>query len=611
MILVFIFVFTVYSQPHLPVIRVYYNETKDCSFVNLWKKFAPSLTHDKFTLKFGGGDTFEHLFFIGNDTNEVVLIGIEQSRFPDYYLENQKPFVRLVGSDHISSLSVSLVPPKSYLFTNVINLLKKKDFKDTIILSQPQLPSHFDSVIVTDLSNETLNLLLSSEVDKDVPVFIFFGIYASADTDYFVKQLQQRKYTFIIAPTVSRDHTYRLSQDYVPYQAFLFDAMLVASHGIQSQSNISLSPLSVYERLISTQYNGMSGLFSFNMNGERDKFLFSVYEIQPKSQLNRLGFIDQNGYEIINESLLPSKNLKMKRIILIVFGATFVVAICIVCVLIISMFVKKASSKIIAIKDIAFTLPPLFSNDHAKTYYGMWRLKKVCVKVLTQPHNSNQIAESIYQLKKVKNEHIIKIFGGNINPELIVMEYAERESLLDAVQRYDPYIQIKDVQHKIIGQTLQGLSFLHKKNVLHLNLTPSNVLLTEKYDVKLSDMDGSLFSHDRRQEVANWKKRKIRYCPPELLNELDLDETTDVYMWAMNIFYLTTTVHPFQEISNKGKLIHAINSGTRPISTLINDRSIEECVEMCWKNAKENRPSIDELHQYSQFTQFVSPLPNF
>ena len=108
-------------------------------------------------------------------------------------------------------------------------------------------------------------------------------------------------------------------------------------------------------------------------------------------------------------------------------------------------------------------------------------------------------------LAKMKHVNIINILGsgGDRKSTVIISEYAQGGSLADRmVRKYD----WEDAM-KIVLQITAGLDFAHKKNVVHGNLRPSNVLFDAGEVIKLTDF-GMPIHYDEANK-KNW------YSPPE------------------------------------------------------------------------------------------------
>ena len=68
---------------------------------------------------------------------------------------------------------------------------------------------------------------------------------------------------------------------------------------------------------------------------------------------------------------------------------------------------------------------------------------------------------------------------------MIVMEYLAGGSLADKLKDHKPLSNYK--VHKYLGQILDGLDFLHQRNIYHSDIKPANILFTEQDDIKICD----------------------------------------------------------------------------------------------------------------------------
>ncbi len=133
-------------------------------------------------------------------------------------------------------------------------------------------------------------------------------------------------------------------------------------------------------------------------------------------------------------------------------------------------------------------------------------------------------------LAKMKHVNIINILGsgGDRKSTVIISEYAQGGSLADRmVRKYD-----WEAAMKIVLQIAAGLDFAHKKNVVHGNLRPSNVLFDAAEIVKLTDF--GLPIHYDESNKKNW------YSPPEHKQS----KLGDIYAMGVILHQLITGRNP-------------------------------------------------------------------
>ena len=103
-------------------------------------------------------------------------------------------------------------------------------------------------------------------------------------------------------------------------------------------------------------------------------------------------------------------------------------------------------------------------------------------------------------LATMKHVNIINILGsgGDRKSTVIISEYAQGGSLADRmVRKYD-----WEAAMKVVLQIASGLDFAHKKNIVHGNLRPSNVLFDANEIIKLTDF--GLPIHYDESNKKNW-----------------------------------------------------------------------------------------------------------
>ncbi|MBN3307379.1 ST17A kinase, partial [Amia calva] len=129
---------------------------------------------------------------------------------------------------------------------------------------------------------------------------------------------------------------------------------------------------------------------------------------------------------------------------------------------------------------------------------------------------------------------------------ILVLEYAAGGEIFNqCVADRDEAFKEEDVK-RLMRQILEGVSFLHKNNVVHLDLKPQNILLTSESplgDIKIVDFGLS------RIVSSNQELREImgtpEYVAPEVLNYEPISTATDMWSIGVLAYVMLTGTSPF------------------------------------------------------------------
>ena len=187
-------------------------------------------------------------------------------------------------------------------------------------------------------------------------------------------------------------------------------------------------------------------------------------------------------------------------------------------------------------------------------------------QVIVHTDSSRQIVERYKQkflkeaqmIASLKNEHIIQIhdiFEEN-GTAYYVMEYVQGGSLKDKVEREGALPE--DVAIKYIGQIAEALEYLHRNNILHLDVKPANILIDEDDRAILIDFGISKhYDSEGGQTSTTPAGISKGYAPIEQYQQgsiANFSPATDVYSLGATLLYLLTGQTPpdAMEVTNEG-----------------------------------------------------------
>lgn len=131
----------------------------------------------------------------------------------------------------------------------------------------------------------------------------------------------------------------------------------------------------------------------------------------------------------------------------------------------------------------------------------------------------------------------------------------------------------------IVSDALDGLHFAHERrdredqplNIVHRDVSPSNVLVSYQGEVKLCDFGIAKATLSRVQTRAGVIKGKIRYMSPEQTRGLPLDRRSDVFSMGA-VFYELLTQRPAFDAESDMALIVKVREGRYEKPTRYNSK---------------------------------------
>jgi serine/threonine protein kinase len=146
----------------------------------------------------------------------------------------------------------------------------------------------------------------------------------------------------------------------------------------------------------------------------------------------------------------------------------------------------------------------------------------------------------IFKLLNLSNEHILK------HHELWI---EKNENYLDIIL-YDKMEQLSQIGYYIASQLfielLEGVNYLHGKNIIHKYLNPSNILLKTEWNnksfIKIKISGFGLMKFDGFAELSNISNREHQiYIAPEVECGTEYNTKADIYSLGLimkKLFYI-------------------------------------------------------------------------
>lgn len=176
--------------------------------------------------------------------------------------------------------------------------------------------------------------------------------------------------------------------------------------------------------------------------------------------------------------------------------------------------------------------------------------RKVAIKVLNPELSTDETFIQGFDreakvLAELSHPNIITVFDRGYHKGLyyVVMEYVDGVSLEEWIK--DRKLKRED-WCRIVVSFAKGFDYIHRKGIVHMDVKPSNILMTSDGHIKIMDFGISQkIDGEKTVVLGNSSVGTHRYMAPEQYDGSgDIDERTDVYSLAILIFRMLTGEFP-------------------------------------------------------------------
>lgn len=139
--------------------------------------------------------------------------------------------------------------------------------------------------------------------------------------------------------------------------------------------------------------------------------------------------------------------------------------------------------------------------------------------------------------------------GVENDKRFLVMEYIPEAQTLDRYGRADSLLPVDQV----VGIALKcalALDYAHERGVIHRDVKPKNIILTQDNEVKIGDFGIALIARDDVDETqVIGRLGSPRYMAPEQVRDEAVTNQTDIFALGVVTYQLLTGAHPFEDSS--------------------------------------------------------------
>lgn len=177
-------------------------------------------------------------------------------------------------------------------------------------------------------------------------------------------------------------------------------------------------------------------------------------------------------------------------------------------------------------------------------------------KIMIRKYESVEVYPVLSELIYTHSPYLMKVYASRISGDICetLYEYIEGKTLDEIISEYGVYNE--KAAKIIIISICDGLSDLHRRNIIHKDIKPENIMINKNGNIKIIDYN---ISRIRKNNQTHDTKilGTIGYAAPEHFGFSQSDETTDIYSCGVLLNYLLTGKLPDENLY-KGPLSHII-----------------------------------------------------
>ncbi|CAN4103407.1 unnamed protein product [Withania somnifera] len=216
-----------------------------------------------------------------------------------------------------------------------------------------------------------------------------------------------------------------------------------------------------------------------------------------------------------------------------------------------------------------------------------------------------QLEQEIELLSQFEHENIVRYYGTDKNDSklYIFLELVTQGSLLRLYQKY----HLRDSQvSAYTRQILQGLKYLHDRNVVHRDIKCANILVDANGSVKLADF--GLAKATKLNDAKSFKGTAL-WMAPEVVNRKNQGYGLAADIWSLGctVLEMLTRQFPYSNLDNPMQVLYMIGKGEPPAVPNTLSVDARDFIDHCLQVDPSARPTASQLLEHP----FVKrPLPS-
>ena len=201
--------------------------------------------------------------------------------------------------------------------------------------------------------------------------------------------------------------------------------------------------------------------------------------------------------------------------------------------------------------------------------------RKVAIKFLPGTITENGEGHERFKLEAqaaaaLNHPNITQIYAIEESGEekFIVMEFVKGKELKSVIETTDmPAPAITDILD-YATQIASGLQAAHELGIVHRDIKPTNIMISDKGQVKIMDFGLAKISGMNDLTKSGSTLGTTAYLSPEQIRGEEVDNRTDIWSFGIVLFELFSGIRPFKGDYDAALMYEILNEGLPDITTL-------------------------------------------
>jgi serine/threonine-protein kinase len=243
-------------------------------------------------------------------------------------------------------------------------------------------------------------------------------------------------------------------------------------------------------------------------------------------------------------------------------------------------------------------------------------LKRILPALAADPKFVRMFVDEAHIASTLNHSNLVQVLdlGRSGNQYFLVLEFVDGWSL-EQVRRRAQQTKLKlpvPLALYVVGALCRGLAYVHTRErngqplgIVHRDLTPQNVLISQQGEVKLADFGIAKAVGKSERSATGVIKGKFAYMSPEQSQARPLDARSDLFSVGTVLYLLTTGRKPFDGPTDADIILQVRRARPEKPSTIIRDMNpdVERLINRAlradpakrWQSAEQMADRIDAI----------------